>query len=214
MSACGRRRDARAPFARAHAIEIDGLRVTRGGRLVLPGLDLRVPKGEVVGLLGPSGGGKSTVMRAVVGVQRVDALDGVDVQGCGVEYHPPVFDGCHQERSLGCGRDGSDLAADDESVALGGGGQARGQGVRGNGLARGQAGQQAGFGVVRGDQRTGDGRWDEWAGDGAVAEFGEHDGQFEDAEALTAGGNQALIVLGDQVYNLRITRAGKLILTK
>ncbi|MFT4013817.1 MAG: hemin uptake protein HemP [Paracoccus sp. (in: a-proteobacteria)] len=35
-----------------------------------------------------------------------------------------------------------------------------------------------------------------------------------DAEALTAGGNQALIVLGDQVYNLRITRAGKLILTK
>ena len=35
-----------------------------------------------------------------------------------------------------------------------------------------------------------------------------------DAERLTAGGNQALIVLGDQVYNLRITRAGKLILTK
>ena len=35
-----------------------------------------------------------------------------------------------------------------------------------------------------------------------------------DAEMLTGGGNQALIVLGDQVYNLRITRAGKLILTK
>lgn len=35
-----------------------------------------------------------------------------------------------------------------------------------------------------------------------------------DAQALTAGGNQALIVLGEQVYNLRITRAGKLILTK
>lgn len=35
-----------------------------------------------------------------------------------------------------------------------------------------------------------------------------------DATTLTAGGNQALIVLGDQVYNLRITRAGKLILTK
>lgn len=34
------------------------------------------------------------------------------------------------------------------------------------------------------------------------------------AEALTKGGNQALITLGDQVYNLRITRAGKLILTK
>lgn len=35
-----------------------------------------------------------------------------------------------------------------------------------------------------------------------------------DATRLTDGGNQALIVLGDQVYNLRITRAGKLILTK
>ena len=55
------------------AIEIEGLRVTRGGRLVLPGLDLRVATGQVVGLLGPSGGGKSTVMRAVVGVQEVDA---------------------------------------------------------------------------------------------------------------------------------------------
>ncbi|WP_299362191.1 hemin uptake protein HemP [uncultured Paracoccus sp.] len=35
-----------------------------------------------------------------------------------------------------------------------------------------------------------------------------------DAAALTQGGNQALIALGDQLYNLRITRAGKLILTK
>lgn len=34
------------------------------------------------------------------------------------------------------------------------------------------------------------------------------------AEDLTAGGTQARIVLGDQVYSLRITRAGKLILTK
>ncbi|PID36493.1 MAG: hypothetical protein CR993_05365 [Rhodobacterales bacterium] len=34
------------------------------------------------------------------------------------------------------------------------------------------------------------------------------------AEELCAGGNQAHIVLGDQVYTLRITRAGKLILTK
>lgn len=35
-----------------------------------------------------------------------------------------------------------------------------------------------------------------------------------DANDLTAGGNQALIVLDEQVYQLRITRAGKLILTK
>lgn len=35
-----------------------------------------------------------------------------------------------------------------------------------------------------------------------------------DATELTRGGNQALIILDDQIYQLRITRAGKLILTK
>lgn len=35
-----------------------------------------------------------------------------------------------------------------------------------------------------------------------------------DARALTAGGPEARIRLGDAVYTLRITRNGKLILTK
>ena len=35
-----------------------------------------------------------------------------------------------------------------------------------------------------------------------------------DATRLTDGGTQARIVLNGQVYSLRITRAGKLILTK
>lgn len=35
-----------------------------------------------------------------------------------------------------------------------------------------------------------------------------------DAHILTAGGVQARIVLDGQVYSLRITKAGKLILTK
>ena len=34
------------------------------------------------------------------------------------------------------------------------------------------------------------------------------------AEDLTQGGQTAQIVLGDQVYQLRITKLGKLILTK
>ena len=55
------------------AVEIDALRVERGGRTVLPGLSVRVPTGQVVGLLGPSGSGKSTLIRAVVGVQVVTA---------------------------------------------------------------------------------------------------------------------------------------------
>lgn len=53
------------------AAEIEGLRVVRGGRVVLDGLDCRVRRGMVTGLLGPSGGGKSTLMRAIVGTQRI-----------------------------------------------------------------------------------------------------------------------------------------------
>lgn len=53
------------------AISIAGLRVIRGGATVLPHVDLAVPRGQIVGLLGPSGGGKSTLMRAIVGAQIV-----------------------------------------------------------------------------------------------------------------------------------------------
>lgn len=52
----------------------------RGGKTVIPDLSLSVAAGRVTGLLGPSGGGKSTVMRAIVGVQRV-AGGAIDVLG-------------------------------------------------------------------------------------------------------------------------------------
>lgn len=55
------------------AIDIEDLRVTRGGRPVLDGLSLQVRSGSVTGLLGPSGCGKSTLMRAIVGVQIVQS---------------------------------------------------------------------------------------------------------------------------------------------
>ncbi len=51
------------------AVEVDALKVVRGGRAVLRGISLRVGRGAVTGLLGPSGSGKSTLMRAIVGVQ-------------------------------------------------------------------------------------------------------------------------------------------------
>ena len=53
------------------AVVVDGLRVVRGDREVLPGVSLTVPRGQVVGLLGPSGGGKTTLLRSIVGVQVV-----------------------------------------------------------------------------------------------------------------------------------------------
>src|ERR1019366_8964681 len=55
----------------APAVLVDGLRVIRGSREVLPGISLSVPRGQVVGLLGPSGGGKTTLLRSIVGVQVV-----------------------------------------------------------------------------------------------------------------------------------------------
>lgn len=55
------------------AIEIENLRVVRGGRPVIEGLRLQVAAGSVTGLLGPSGCGKSTLMRSIVGVQIIRA---------------------------------------------------------------------------------------------------------------------------------------------
>ena len=53
------------------AVECRGVTVRRGGRPVLAGLSARWPAGRITGLLGPSGTGKTTLIRAVVGVQRV-----------------------------------------------------------------------------------------------------------------------------------------------
>jgi ABC-2 type transport system ATP-binding protein len=55
------------------AISVEGLTVVRGGASVLEGLSLEVPAGKITGLLGPSGGGKSTLLRSIVGVQQVAA---------------------------------------------------------------------------------------------------------------------------------------------
>lgn len=52
------------------AIEIEKLSVELGGETVLAEINLKIPAGRVIGLLGPSGAGKTTLMRAIVGVQQ------------------------------------------------------------------------------------------------------------------------------------------------
>src|SRR5258706_16466304 len=43
-----------------------------GGRLVVDGLDLDCPAGQVLGLLGPNGAGKTTTLRMLYGVLSAD----------------------------------------------------------------------------------------------------------------------------------------------
>ena len=53
------------------AVHVDRLRVTRGGTTAVDDVSFTARTGEVTGLLGPSGSGKSSLLRAVVGVQVV-----------------------------------------------------------------------------------------------------------------------------------------------
>jgi ABC-2 type transport system ATP-binding protein len=52
-------------MARHAALEVRGLRHRYGSRTALNGIDLAVEPGEVFGLLGPNGGGKTTLFRIV-----------------------------------------------------------------------------------------------------------------------------------------------------
>ncbi len=54
-----------------NAVDVNDLRVIRGGEVVLDTLSCAVTRGSVTGLLGPSGSGKSTLIRSIVGVQRI-----------------------------------------------------------------------------------------------------------------------------------------------
>jgi ABC-type polar amino acid transport system ATPase subunit len=53
-------------------LAIDGLRLRYGSRDVVRGLSLQVARGEIVALMGPSGVGKTSVLRAVAALQPFD----------------------------------------------------------------------------------------------------------------------------------------------
>ena len=66
-------------------LAVRGVEVVLGGHQVLGGVDLDVAPGEAVALLGPSGVGKSTLLRVIAGLVTPDAgvvtWDGVDLLG-------------------------------------------------------------------------------------------------------------------------------------
>jgi ABC-type polar amino acid transport system ATPase subunit len=55
------------------ALVIERLEVTRGSQRVLRGVDLTVKAGEIVALMGLSGAGKTTILRAVAALQPISA---------------------------------------------------------------------------------------------------------------------------------------------
>lgn len=63
------------------AFSVEGLSVRLGGATVLDGIDLSVTRGEFLGLVGPNGGGKSVLVKTIMGLLvpqsgRVRLLDG------------------------------------------------------------------------------------------------------------------------------------------
>jgi ABC-2 type transport system ATP-binding protein len=55
-----------------HVVSVRGLTKSYGGRVVVAGLDLDVREGEVVGLIGANGAGKTTSVECLQGLRRPD----------------------------------------------------------------------------------------------------------------------------------------------
>lgn len=66
-------------------VELESVHKSYGDEEVLSGVDLKVHRGEVVVIIGPSGGGKSTLLRCVNQLEKVNAgrvlFEGTDITG-------------------------------------------------------------------------------------------------------------------------------------
>ena len=64
-------------------VEVRGLRFARGDRMIFDGIDLDIPRGKVTAIMGPSGTGKTTLLKLIGGQLRPQAgtirVDGEEV---------------------------------------------------------------------------------------------------------------------------------------
>jgi len=75
-------------------LEVSHVRVSYSGVLALSDVSLSVPQGSIVALVGGNGNGKSTTLRAIAGLNRVDAgtirFDGQAVQSLAAHQRVPL----------------------------------------------------------------------------------------------------------------------------
>ena len=94
-AARGQATDAEAPVV----IRVRGLVNRFGSQTVHEGLDLDVRRGEIFGVVGGSGTGKSVLMRSLIGLRRPDAGE-IEVLGVDPRSEDPA-DRLHLERNIG-----------------------------------------------------------------------------------------------------------------
>ena len=61
-----------APPQHSVRVEVKGLRKSYGGTPVLKGIDLQVSRGEIFVIMGPSGSGKSVLLKQIIGLETPD----------------------------------------------------------------------------------------------------------------------------------------------
>lgn len=79
-------------------LEVSGLARHFGGIRALDGVDLRIGRGELVGIIGPNGSGKTTLFNVITGIYRPDR-GGVSMEGRSIVGLPP-----HRIARLGIAR--------------------------------------------------------------------------------------------------------------
>jgi len=93
LAAIGVPPDAERVMASVPLLSARGLAKSFGGRQVLDGLDLELADGSRIGVLGPNGGGKSTLLRILARLEHPDAGGVVRRRGLVQAFLPQVVTG-------------------------------------------------------------------------------------------------------------------------
>ena len=74
-------------------LQARGIAKSFGSRLILDGLDFDVEPGARVGIIGPNGGGKSTLLRILTGEETADAGELTSRRGLVLAFLPQQLEG-------------------------------------------------------------------------------------------------------------------------